>query len=97
MFLILLDYLKPTDEVDRLRPAHREFLRRHYERGDLLLSGPRNPRTGGVILARTKDREALDTMIAGDPFHREGVAAYTVIEFDPAMAAPELAQLLPPA
>ena len=39
LFLVLIHYLRPAEELDRLRPAHREFLRRHYDAGRLLVDG----------------------------------------------------------
>ena len=35
-----------------IRPLHRAFLKRGYEQGLLLCSGPMNPLTGGMVVAR---------------------------------------------
>ena len=51
MFLVLLTYLQPLDAVDACLAEHREYLQRHYAAGVFQLSGPRQPRDGGVILA----------------------------------------------
>lgn len=83
MFAVILDYVKPLDEIDRLRSAHLAFLETQYEKGYFIASGPRKPRTGGVILATAPSREQLDAILAQDPFHRERVAHYSVIEFEP--------------
>jgi uncharacterized protein YciI len=81
MYLILLNYKVPIEEVERLTPAHREFLDRAYQAEKLLVSGPKVPRTGGVIIARTKTREEVDQLINEDPFYQEKIADYEVIEF----------------
>jgi uncharacterized protein YciI len=94
MFLVLLTYTKPLDEVDALLPAHREFLGRMYAAGTFLLSGRREPRSGGVILADAASAQALDAVLAQDPFRIHGVASYQVIEFVPTMAAPGLQSLV---
>lgn len=83
MFVVILDYVKPLEEVDRLKAAHVAFLDAQYEKGHFIASGPRKPRTGGVILAQGMSREQLDAVLAEDPFQREGIAHYSVIEFDP--------------
>ncbi|MEU0935044.1 YciI family protein [Embleya sp. NPDC005971] len=95
MFVITLTYTAPIEDVDALMPEHLEWLDRHYAAGALVASGRRVPRTGGVILARAADRDALDALLAEDPFRREGVAAYDVVEFAPTRTAPGLEGLLP--
>jgi uncharacterized protein YciI len=95
MFLILLNYLKPLDEIDRLIPAHRQFLQRHYASGHFLLSGRKDPRTGGVILARTMERSELDAILVQDPFSIDNAADYTIVAIVPTMAAQQLAFLMP--
>ncbi|WP_029461169.1 YciI family protein [Solidesulfovibrio alcoholivorans] len=94
MFVVLLTYVKGLDVVDALLAAHVRFLEEHYAAGTFLLSGRREPRTGGVILARAPSREALLDVLAGDPFASCGAARYDVVEFVPSMAAPQLAGLL---
>lgn len=91
MFVILLKYIKPLSEVDRLVGEHREFLERHYASGCFQLSGRQEPRTGGVILATAASRAEIERIVLGDPFKREGVAEYEIVEFLPSMAAAPLA------
>lgn len=83
MFVLLSRYLKPLDEVDKVVGEHRAFLEKHYASGDLLISGPQNPRTGGVIVTKKMTRAAVEAMLANDPFVREGVSEYQIIEFMP--------------
>ena len=94
MYIVLLEYLKPLSEVDRFVAEHRAYLKMHYEAGDFLLSGRREPRVGGVIIAQAATRAALETILAGDPFWRESIARYDIVEFVPSMAAPALAHLV---
>lgn len=97
MFLVLLNYLKPIGDVERVAPEHRAYAARHYAAGHFLLSGRKLPRTGGVILAQAESRAALDEILREDPFHREGIAEYEVVEFQPVMSAERFADLVPPA
>jgi uncharacterized protein YciI len=83
MFVLLSRYLKPLDEVDKVVGEHRAFLEKHYASGELLISGPQNPRTGGVIVTHETTREAVEAMLANDPFVREGIAEYQIVEFKP--------------
>jgi uncharacterized protein YciI len=93
MFIILLNYIKPLCDVEPLIDEHRRFLARHYAAGNFLLSGRKEPRTGGVILASAPTRAAVEQIIRHDPFHRERVAEYEIIEFVPTLAAPQFESL----
>jgi len=81
MYLLLLKYKVPIEQVERVTPAHREFLDKAYRSEKLLVSGPRVPRTGGVILTRVKTREEVDELVQADPFYTEEIADYEVVEF----------------
>ena len=81
MFLLLSRYLKPAEEVDRHLEAHRAFLDHQYASGAFIVSGPLVPRTGGVIVTADLPRERLDAIMQDDPFVREGVSAYEILEF----------------
>ena len=89
LFIIDLQYTAALPEIDALVEAHRSFLKDQYEAGLFLASGPKKPRTGGVILARAADLAEVERIIACDPFKVEGVADYIVTEFQPVMHAQE--------
>jgi len=93
MFIVLLQYIKPIEEIDRLIPEHRRFLDRHYGNGTFLLSGRQEPRTGGVILAKADSKTTLQRLLEEDPFFIAGVATYQIVEFIPTMVADNLAEL----
>lgn len=93
MFLILLNYTKPLSEVDRFVGEHRRFLERYYESGQFLLSGRKEPRTGGVILAKAETKTEIENIIQNDPFFEQKIAEYQIIEFLPSMATEHLADL----
>jgi len=88
MFIILLTYLKPLTEVDAYVAAHRDYLTQGYEQGLLLASGPRLPRTGGVLLSASDDFSSLKNFFTKDPFMLNGIAQYEYIQFNPVKATP---------
>ncbi len=96
MFVILLDYTRPLDEVDSRLAAHREFLRDHYASGHFLMSGPKEPRTGGVIVCAAASRSEVETLIERDPFYIQRLARYQVVEFVATAAAPEFSRFVTP-
>ncbi|AJY74710.1 YciI family protein [Paenibacillus beijingensis] len=91
MFIVLLTYLKPLDEVEVHLPAHIAFLDEQYKQEKFIFSGRKNPRTGGVIGANVQSREELDAILRQDPFYAHQVAEYEVIEFTPTKYDPKFA------
>ena len=63
MFIAILTYKKPLEEVDRFLQAHRDYLAEHYTAGDFIASGPQTPRVGGVIMIKAENRTAVDAII----------------------------------
>lgn len=82
MHVVLLDYLAPLAEIDRLMPQHMTFLNECYQRGVFVASGRRRPRTGGVILASGISAADLVQVMALDPFVAAGAASFEIVEFN---------------
>lgn len=94
MFIVQLTYKAPISEVDKYLQAHREFLEYYYKQGLLLVSGPMKPRTGGIIVAITKDRDYLESILKKDPYHLAEIADYQLIEFTPVKHREELKEII---
>lgn len=94
MFIVSLTYVAPLERVDAALSAHVAYLEEQYAAGVFLASGRKVPRTGGVILAKAGSREALDAVLARDPFALAGVATYDVTEMAVSKAAPGLELLI---
>ena len=94
MFIIQLTYKVPFKEVDKYLQAHREFLDYYYKQGLLLVSGPMKPRTGGIIIALTKDKTYLESVLQKDPYCLAEIADYQLIEFTPIKHRDELKDII---
>lgn len=95
MFIAILTYKKPLEEVDRFLQAHREYLAEHYAAGHFIASGPQTPRVGGVIMIKADERATVDSIIAQDPFHINGIADYRIVQFTHTMFCnPTLSEIL---
>jgi uncharacterized protein YciI len=94
MFIVLVQYMQPLATIEAHLAEHRAFLDRHYAAGHFLASGPQVPRTGGAILARNLTRTELEAVLTEDPFHREQIATYQIVEFSPNKFAEGAEQLL---
>lgn len=93
MFIISLEYKVPLEKVNQHLPAHRLFLEECYKNNIFIASGRKTPRTGGIIIASSKDRETLEAILAKDPFKQNGIADYQITEFVPTMCNSEFSQI----
>lgn len=81
-FLLEGEHLAPFAEFSHLEPQHHAFLRKGYDDGVFLFSGPQVPPHGGFLLARAASREALDAILADEPFVAAGKMRFSrVTEF----------------
>lgn len=83
MFLILLQYIRPLTAIEHYTEAHNAFLDKYYKSGNFIVSGRRAPRTGGIILCRAENRRAVEKIITEDPFDKNNLVMYDIIEFHP--------------
>lgn len=94
MFIVQVTYKAAISEIDKYLQTHREFLDYYYKQGLLIASGPMKPRTGGIIIAATKDKAYLQQILEKDPFHMADLAEYQLIEFNPVKFCPELKSII---
>ena len=83
MFILNLTYTKPIIEVEKYLPSHIEFLEKHYATEKFICSGRKNPRTGGIILCNVQNIDEVNAIVKEDPFYKEKIANYEIIEFLP--------------
>ena len=83
MFVILITYKKPLEVVDAHLEEHVRFLEEGYLNNYFIVSGRKNPRTGGVLFSQLNDHKKLDAFIKLDPFYINDIADYKIIEFIP--------------
>ena len=83
MFIFSLTYVKPISEVEQFLPAHIQFLDEHYKKRLFICSGRKVPRTGGIIVCNCTDMKEAEEIMEKDPFFKEGIAQYDIIEFIP--------------
>lgn len=91
MYIINLSYHRPIEEVEALTEPHINWLKRYFDAGVFIAAGRKDPRTGGVIMAKDIDRVRLDTILAEDPF--VAVAQYEVTKVNVTMTSEALRAL----
>lgn len=87
-FLVELHFLKPFASFGDVVAQHRAFLQTGYDRGFLLMSGPREDKTGGIVVARAPDLPTLQSFFDADPYKRHDLAEHRFVGFVAAKRAP---------
>jgi uncharacterized protein YciI len=88
LFVVDLTYTVPLETIQTVLEAHMTFVRRCYEAGVFIASGPKEPRTGGVVIAKAADEASLRTLLAEDPFVIEDMVETTLTPFRPSRVEP---------
>lgn len=89
-FVVEITFTAEFSRIEPVVPEHRAFLQTGYDCGLLLMSGPQNPRVGGMVIARAPSRTELEAFFRDDPYAKAGVASYRFIEFNPVKRQPLL-------
>lgn len=93
MYLLIVSYTKPVEEVAPSVPSHGEWVKKYFNEGIFLIAGPKKNKFGGAILVKSIDRAQLNKIISEDSFITNDVAEYQIIDFDCKVAALGLEQL----
>lgn len=88
MFIVSLNYIASLDKVDSFLAEHVEYLNSCYSKGYFIASGRKEPRTGGIIIASCDSLSELKSVLAEDPFNKNLIAEYEIMDFRPSMIAP---------
>ncbi|KGB89650.1 YCII-related domain protein [Burkholderia multivorans] len=78
LFAIKLGYVRPIEEVQTYLDAHKGWLVRYVQTGNILVAGPLQHGKGGVVLAYADHLRDIEAMIAEDPFHVHGLATFDI-------------------
>lgn len=93
--IIDLKYLKPIEEVDKYLKEHREYLTKQgYEKKLLLVSGRKDPLTGGMIIGSFDSIWDAKEFMKNDPFIINKVAEAKITEFVPVKCDEGLTEVL---
>ena len=92
MYVVMLHYTAPAEEVNLILPDHSNWIRQHYRAGDFLIEGRSAPQNGSIIIACAMKRGRLDAILATDPLALQHMVRPEVIEFQALRTVPELAR-----
>jgi uncharacterized protein YciI len=96
LYVVTLTYIRSMDEIKAHLDSHREWLVEHVKTGKIIVAGPMEPATGGIVLAHCADREELDAMLQADSFYIHDLVEYDVRSFKAALRSASFAQVWAP-
>ena len=72
-FAAIIEYGPDKEKVKAHHPAHREYLRRFLDNGQLRAAGPFVEDAGALWILDAETAEAAEEIVKGDPYVVEGV------------------------
>ncbi len=90
LFAVNIEYTEPFEVVEKVLAPHMDFVRRAYDEGRFLMSGPKVPRSGGMVIMTAPSLEDAQGYVTEDPFLTEGVARFSFTEFKASNLHPSL-------
>ncbi len=94
MFLALMRYKVPFEELKPYLKDHIVFLEAAYAQNAFIVSGQMMPDKGGVILSPLTRRGEFEQILRQDPFIVHDLVSYEVIAFDPSRFHPDFASFI---
>jgi len=94
LYAVIYRYADDAAALDEHRPSHRDHLRKLYEAGQLLVSGPlaEGGGPGALLIFRAESAEQVAQWLDGDPFTVLGLIVEREIRaWNPAFGADRLA------
>ena len=94
MFIVLLKFSGNQGQASQFMEGHKEWIKRGFDDGVLLLVGSLQSNLGGGIVAHNTLLSDLQSRVNGDPFVVENVVSAEIIEITPSKADDRLKFLL---
>lgn len=85
-FLVLIDY-SDMDARARTVDAHRAYVGKGREEGNVADSGPFLDGAGGMYVLEVKDEAAAKAFVAGDPYVKDGRLRVSIRAYKSALDA----------
>src|SRR5688572_14269865 len=93
MHVILLRFAGAKDKAAAFMDAHKAWIDRGFEEGAFVFVGTLQPGLGGVLIAPSQTREAIEARLTDDPFVAEGVVTAEILDIAPARVDERIALL----
>lgn len=74
--------------------AHVTYLNKYYQSKNFIVSGRKIPRDGGIIIAISSTKKEIEKIIKEDPFYKNKLAEFRIIEFHASQKADNINELI---
>lgn len=81
LYVVDLTYSAPFETIETVLEPHMAFVRAAYAEGRFLMSGPKVPREGGVVIMTAPSEDEARAYLAADPFVIAGVVDLRLTRF----------------
>jgi len=79
-YTVTYTFSATPEEVQQIRPTHREWLTEQLNNGSLLASGPMVDRAAALLIFKAESIEELNVLLDQDPYEVAGVIGERTIE-----------------
>jgi uncharacterized protein YciI len=79
-YAVTYTFSATPEEVQQIRPTHREWLTEQLANGSLLASGPMVDRPAALLIFKAESIEELNVLLDQDPYEIAGVIGERTIE-----------------
>jgi uncharacterized protein YciI len=83
LYIVSLTYKVSLEEADKVFPEHIAYIEKYHALGKYIISGRREPRVGGVLIAANCTREEIEKIVADDPYNQKHIADFEIIDLIP--------------
>jgi len=82
-FAVFIKYKADLNDIISIQDIHRNILKQGVENEVILVSGPFEPRTGGLVIMRSESIATAKDFFKDDPYLKNNYAEYSFYEFKP--------------
>ncbi|SDH71645.1 Uncharacterized conserved protein YciI, contains a putative active-site phosphohistidine [Alteribacillus persepolensis] len=80
-FFAVISHMKDQELSQKYRPEHLDFLKKHYEEGNVAAYGRFEDGTGGLVIYKGSTYEEVEELVKQDPYIQEGAREYEMHEW----------------
>lgn len=94
MYILAVHFSQTHEKVAPEIEAHSAWVKKYFDEGIFLAAGPKKSKLGGVILARSIEKQKLLRILSEDSYVKADVADYQIIDIDCKLAAKDFENLV---
>ncbi len=83
MFVVDMHYIVDPAKAVPHKETHKKWVEKYTADGTFLFAGPKDDKSGGVIIIDGSDKQQLTKILGEDSFVKEGIVGVKITEFTP--------------